>query len=378
MARADREWISGYASGTRLKAVAGRADGSVMPTPTPDSGDGWSGPWVPGLEPPPPPGPLPGPPARSSARPPARPWNRRGRRAPLHGPAAPDRPTGPAWSPAPARAGRRPRQAMGSPVPTPWPAHDRRLCWAARRGWATTGARTRPPRSRVAGADRPGRVRRVHRDPGRDSHRAVHLRPAGRDARSAPQPPPVRGTWLAVLNYRSSSTVDTVHVTSDDRTTGVFAGTVDSAGGDGSITGKVTGYAVRFTISIGLGAESATATVTSDGRTTTINGDFANATGGSGTITATRVSCRGALDRRVVPVGPAPWVSAALGSRPGRRSGYPVNHLDHGEDRPGRVRQHGEAAGWDVHGGEQAGAPPSSVAHATAASQSSTAKYTSQ
>jgi len=112
--------------------------------------------------------------------------------------------------------------------------------------------------------------------------------PAGTPGVSAPTS--VRGTWLAVLNYRSSSTVDTVHVTSDDRTTGVFAGTVDSAVGNGSITGKVTGYAVRFTISIGLGAESATATVTSDGRTTTINGDFANATGGSGTITATRVS----------------------------------------------------------------------------------------
>jgi len=112
--------------------------------------------------------------------------------------------------------------------------------------------------------------------------------PAGTPGVSAPIS--VRGTWLAVFYYRASSTLETLRLTSDDPTTGTFAGTVDTPVGDGSITGKVIGDAVRFTISIGLGAESGTATVTSDGRTTTINGDFSNASGGSGTISATRVS----------------------------------------------------------------------------------------
>jgi hypothetical protein len=101
----------------------------------------------------------------------------------------------------------------------------------------------------------------------------------------------VVGTWNAKVVFGQSLSMETLVIVAENLVTGAFSGNINSPVGVETITGRVAGSTMSFTIKLGTGTDVGTATVStsrnSGGR---IKGNFSNPTGTHGTITATRVS----------------------------------------------------------------------------------------
>ncbi len=111
----------------------------------------------------------------------------------------------------------------------------------------------------------------------------------------APAPAPttptdIRGVWTTINAYADVPYVTTMHITTEDLSTGVFSGTIPSPFGLEIIKGTVSGTAVSFTIDLGSGSEKGTAVLSTIMNKTRIQGSFSNAGGGHGMIVATRTS----------------------------------------------------------------------------------------
>lgn len=106
----------------------------------------------------------------------------------------------------------------------------------------------------------------------------------------AAAPVDVRGTWNLLLAYEATFSAQSLVVTTENRTTGVFSGTVATPVGVESVTGKVSGTTLSFTVTLGSGRETGTATVVTRDGTHHMIGDFVSPAGVKGTITATLVS----------------------------------------------------------------------------------------
>lgn len=109
-------------------------------------------------------------------------------------------------------------------------------------------------------------------------------------AQSPPKPhrPDVRGTWTALLVFNGSLFRDTVHITNENLSTGVYSGTVDSPVGVQTVFGSATASTLTFTIRLGNDVEKGSAALTLNANLPHFVGTFANSAGGLGTITATR------------------------------------------------------------------------------------------
>ena len=100
----------------------------------------------------------------------------------------------------------------------------------------------------------------------------------------------VVGTWNAQVVFGQSTSMQTLDIVFENLVTGVFSGSVNSPVGVETITGRVAGAAMSFTISLGNGSDIGIATVSiglhGQGR---IKGNFSDSAGAHGTITATCV-----------------------------------------------------------------------------------------
>jgi len=109
----------------------------------------------------------------------------------------------------------------------------------------------------------------------------------------AQSPPPstrpdVRGTWTALLVYDGAVFRDTVHIATENLSTGAYSGTVASPVGVQTIVGSVTASTISFTIRLNDDVEKGSAALTLDSSLPHFVGTFANSAGGLGTISATR------------------------------------------------------------------------------------------
>ena len=101
----------------------------------------------------------------------------------------------------------------------------------------------------------------------------------------------VVGTWNAQVVFGQSLSMQTLVIVAENLVTGDFSGNINSPVGVETITGRVAGSTMSFTIKLGTATDVGTATVSTNrndgGR---IKGNFSDPTGTHGTITATRVS----------------------------------------------------------------------------------------
>jgi len=101
----------------------------------------------------------------------------------------------------------------------------------------------------------------------------------------------VVGTWNAQVVFGQSLSMQTLVIVAENLVTGAFSGNINSPVGVETITGRVAGSTMSFTIKLGTATDVGTATVSirsnGGGR---IKGNFSDPTGSHGTITATRVS----------------------------------------------------------------------------------------
>ncbi len=125
----------------------------------------------------------------------------------------------------------------------------------------------------------------------------IHIGPFHSAARAAtlPSVPVVvatdlRGSWSVLDTYAGAFSTATMHITTQNRSTGAFTGTITSAVGVERIKGTASGTAVSFTVSLGSGTEQGTGFISKSGSKTRIQGTFENSNGGRGSIVATRTA----------------------------------------------------------------------------------------
>ena len=107
-------------------------------------------------------------------------------------------------------------------------------------------------------------------------------------ATGAPTATDIRGTWNMLVTFEAIFLPERMVVTSENRSTGVFSGTVQTPVGVGAITGTVSGTTLVFQIILGTGKQTGTASVVTSGGGVQMHGEFSSPTGVTGTITATR------------------------------------------------------------------------------------------
>jgi hypothetical protein len=100
--------------------------------------------------------------------------------------------------------------------------------------------------------------------------------------------PDLRGEWTTLNAYADVPYVTSMHITTEDLSTGAFSGVIPSPFGLEIIKGTVTGTAVSFTIDLGSGSEQGSAVVSTSKNKTRIQGSFSNSSGGRGMFVATR------------------------------------------------------------------------------------------
>ncbi len=103
-------------------------------------------------------------------------------------------------------------------------------------------------------------------------------------------PTDIRGVWNVLNAYSGVLYVATMHISTENLSSGAFSGTITSPVGTETLTGTVKGTRLTFTVDLGSGAERGTAVVSGRGVKTKIDGEFSNPSGGHGTIVATRTS----------------------------------------------------------------------------------------
>lgn len=106
----------------------------------------------------------------------------------------------------------------------------------------------------------------------------------------ADMPTNLRGVWSVQDSYGNVPFPATMHITTENRSSGTFVGSITSPVGVETITGKVIATAVSFTINLGSGTEHGSGTVSQTGGKVQIQATFSNSSGGHGTIAATRTS----------------------------------------------------------------------------------------
>ena len=101
--------------------------------------------------------------------------------------------------------------------------------------------------------------------------------------------PDVRGTWSALIGYGESLFSETLHITTENSSTGTFSGTITSPVGTETMRGTLVGATMSFTIKFGTDTDRGVATVSHYNGALRIKGDFTSPNGGQGTIVATRL-----------------------------------------------------------------------------------------
>jgi hypothetical protein len=154
----------------------------------------------------------------------------------------------------------------------------------------------RPPRRRIGMARRVGIILAL----GvllTGASALTHIGPFRGAARAAATPTTVagtatdiRGVWTTLNAYADVPYVTTMHITTEDLSTGAFSGVIPSPFGLEIIKGTVTGAAVSFTIDLGTGSERGNAVVSTSKNKTRLQGSFSNSNGGRGMFVATRTS----------------------------------------------------------------------------------------
>jgi len=100
----------------------------------------------------------------------------------------------------------------------------------------------------------------------------------------------IRGTWNVLTFFAGAFQVETMTITTENRSSGVFTGIIVSPVGVETMKGTVLGPTVSFTLTFGTGSNSGSATVSSSGGKVRMQGAFSNTTGGHGSIIATRTT----------------------------------------------------------------------------------------
>jgi hypothetical protein len=98
----------------------------------------------------------------------------------------------------------------------------------------------------------------------------------------------IRGTWNALIGYADSLYSEPLQISTENRATGAFSGTITSPVGAETVKGTLAGTTMSFTISLGNATDQGTATLSPSGSTLRIRGTFSSPAGGQGTIVATR------------------------------------------------------------------------------------------
>src|ERR1035437_9813825 len=97
----------------------------------------------------------------------------------------------------------------------------------------------------------------------------------------------LRGDWEAVATVGSTTYQQTLHITSEDFTTGKIAGTdVGADGATFTLVGKITGTTVTMTISNASYQSNTTAVIVGTAPLLRLSGTFTDTNHGSGTFTA--------------------------------------------------------------------------------------------
>ena len=100
----------------------------------------------------------------------------------------------------------------------------------------------------------------------------------------------IRGVWNALDAFSGVLYVATMHIDTQNPTTGAFSGTMTSPVGVETMKGTVSGTAVTFTLTLGSGVEQGSGVVGKSGSKLKIHADFSSPSGARGTIVATRTS----------------------------------------------------------------------------------------
>jgi hypothetical protein len=100
--------------------------------------------------------------------------------------------------------------------------------------------------------------------------------------------PDVRGTWSALIAYAESLYGETLHIPTENSSSGTFSGTITSPVGIETMQGTLVGATMSFTIKFGNSTDRGVATVSYYNGALRIKGDFTSPNGGQGTIVATR------------------------------------------------------------------------------------------
>jgi hypothetical protein len=100
----------------------------------------------------------------------------------------------------------------------------------------------------------------------------------------------VRGSWDMVATADSVQYPQTLHITSEDESSGALAGTDVGAGQTFTVNGTVSGADATFTIAGGGYTADTKATVSGSGLALTMTGTFTDSNHRSGTFTARRTS----------------------------------------------------------------------------------------
>jgi hypothetical protein len=106
----------------------------------------------------------------------------------------------------------------------------------------------------------------------------------------APTATDIRGTWNVLAFFAGAFQVETMTITTENRSSGAFTGVIVSPVGVETMKGTVVETTVLFTLTFGTGSDSGSATVLSSDDKVRMQGTFQNTTGGRGSITATRTS----------------------------------------------------------------------------------------
>lgn len=100
----------------------------------------------------------------------------------------------------------------------------------------------------------------------------------------------LRGSWDMVAVAGGVNYPQTMHLTTEELSTGKFSGTDVGGGVDFTVTGSVSGTSATFVTTSGGYTSNAKSTVSGSGAALTMTGTFTDTNGASGTFTAKRTS----------------------------------------------------------------------------------------
>jgi len=100
----------------------------------------------------------------------------------------------------------------------------------------------------------------------------------------------VRGTWNVLAFFAGAFQVETMTITTENRSSGTFTGVIVSPVGVETMKGTVVGTTVSFTLTFGTSSDSGSATLSNSDDKVRMQGAFSTTSGGHGSIIATRTS----------------------------------------------------------------------------------------